>query len=243
MHLIHRLVVGDDAAVAAIIEVSRTSDDPQILVAAALFAPDGDGLLARAETRRGDHPRPPARGDRGRPPARRARARRRPRARSPRRPPGQHPRRLDRGREPSQGGVMNPKLTAALLILAAVLANLGLHRPRLDLQLPRRAQGAGGRRAGVLPRARRRRQRLVRGPRPVRRADGADRDRRRAAVGGARHAHRGAGGDRGGDRAGGRPGALADPRARLCGRRQRRRVPDGERHPRHRDRRDGSATS
>ena len=50
MHLLHRLVVGDDAAVAAIIEASRTSDDPQILVAAALFAPDGDRLLARAES-------------------------------------------------------------------------------------------------------------------------------------------------------------------------------------------------
>ena len=40
---------------------------------------------------------------------------------------------------------MNPKLTAALLILAAVLANVALHRARLDLQLPRRARRAGGR--------------------------------------------------------------------------------------------------
>jgi len=47
-HLLHRLVVGDDAAIAAIVDASRTSDDPLILVAAALFAPDGDGLLARA---------------------------------------------------------------------------------------------------------------------------------------------------------------------------------------------------
>ena len=47
--LLRRLVVGDDAAIAAIVEASRTSDDPLILVAAALFAPDGDGLLARAE--------------------------------------------------------------------------------------------------------------------------------------------------------------------------------------------------
>ena len=46
--LIHRLVVGDAAAIAAIIAASRTSDDPVILVAAALFAPDGDGLMARA---------------------------------------------------------------------------------------------------------------------------------------------------------------------------------------------------
>ena len=48
-HLLSRLVVGDDAAVAAILEASRTSDDPLVLVAAALFAPDADALLARAE--------------------------------------------------------------------------------------------------------------------------------------------------------------------------------------------------
>ena len=47
--LLSRLVVGDHAAIAAIVEASRTSDDPLILVAAALFAPDADGLLARAE--------------------------------------------------------------------------------------------------------------------------------------------------------------------------------------------------
>jgi hypothetical protein len=46
--LIHRLVVGDGAAIAAIVESSRTSDDPMILVAAALFAPDSAGLMARA---------------------------------------------------------------------------------------------------------------------------------------------------------------------------------------------------
>jgi hypothetical protein len=46
--LIHQLVVGDAAAIAAIVESSRTSDDPFILVAAALFAPDGDALVARA---------------------------------------------------------------------------------------------------------------------------------------------------------------------------------------------------
>jgi hypothetical protein len=46
--LIHRLVVGDAAAIDAIVASSRTSDDPMILVAAALFAPDGAGLLARA---------------------------------------------------------------------------------------------------------------------------------------------------------------------------------------------------
>jgi hypothetical protein len=47
-HLLHRLVVGDDAAVAEIVAASRTSDDPLILVAAAMFAADGDALLARA---------------------------------------------------------------------------------------------------------------------------------------------------------------------------------------------------
>ncbi len=47
-HLLHRLVVGDAVAVAAIVEASGTSDDPLILVAAALFAPDGAALMARA---------------------------------------------------------------------------------------------------------------------------------------------------------------------------------------------------
>ena len=47
-HLIHQLVVGDSAAIARIVEASRTSDDPMILVAAALFASDGDALIARA---------------------------------------------------------------------------------------------------------------------------------------------------------------------------------------------------
>jgi hypothetical protein len=46
--LFRRLAIGDDAALAAIIDASRTSDDPTILVAASLFAPDGDHLLARA---------------------------------------------------------------------------------------------------------------------------------------------------------------------------------------------------
>ena len=46
--LIHQLVVGDATAIATIVEASRTSDDPMILVAAALFALDGDDLIARA---------------------------------------------------------------------------------------------------------------------------------------------------------------------------------------------------
>ena len=48
-NLLRRLVVGDDAAIAAIVAASRTSDDPLILVAAALFAPEADALLSRAE--------------------------------------------------------------------------------------------------------------------------------------------------------------------------------------------------
>lgn len=47
-HLLHELVIGDAAAIAAIVEASRTSDDPTTLVAAALFAPDGQDLIARA---------------------------------------------------------------------------------------------------------------------------------------------------------------------------------------------------
>jgi hypothetical protein len=47
-HLLHQLVVGDAVAIAAIVEASRTSDDPLILVAAALFAPESDDLMARA---------------------------------------------------------------------------------------------------------------------------------------------------------------------------------------------------
>jgi hypothetical protein len=47
-NLIHRLVVGDAAAITRIVEASRTSDDPTTLVAAALFAPNGCELLARA---------------------------------------------------------------------------------------------------------------------------------------------------------------------------------------------------
>jgi hypothetical protein len=48
-HLLHRLAVGDAAAIAAIVDESRTSDDATILIAAALFATTGrDALLARA---------------------------------------------------------------------------------------------------------------------------------------------------------------------------------------------------
>ena len=47
--LLRRLVTGDDAAITAIVNASRTSDDPLILVAAALFSQRGDCLLVRAE--------------------------------------------------------------------------------------------------------------------------------------------------------------------------------------------------
>jgi hypothetical protein len=47
--LLRRLVTGDDAAITAIVDASRTSDDPLILVAAALFSQRGDCLLVRAE--------------------------------------------------------------------------------------------------------------------------------------------------------------------------------------------------
>lgn len=48
--LLHQLAVGDAAAITAIVEASRTSRDPVILVAAALFAPDADGLMTRARS-------------------------------------------------------------------------------------------------------------------------------------------------------------------------------------------------
>ena len=48
-HLLHRLAVGDAAAITTIVEASRTSDDAAILIAAALFATtERDALLARA---------------------------------------------------------------------------------------------------------------------------------------------------------------------------------------------------
>jgi hypothetical protein len=48
-HLIHQLAVSNQDAVATLVEDSRSSEDPAVLVAAALFAGgDGDALLARA---------------------------------------------------------------------------------------------------------------------------------------------------------------------------------------------------
>jgi hypothetical protein len=46
--IIHRLVVGDEVAVAAIVAAARTSDDPIVLVAAALFEAAPHDLLERA---------------------------------------------------------------------------------------------------------------------------------------------------------------------------------------------------
>jgi hypothetical protein len=51
MHpLLRRLVLGDDDAIAAVVAAAETSDDPRVLVAAALFAGDADALLMRAQT-------------------------------------------------------------------------------------------------------------------------------------------------------------------------------------------------
>ena len=245
--LLRRLVVGDDAAIAAIVEASRTSDDPLILVAAALFAPDGDGLLARAGRIAATTRDRQLVAIAERAPARRARARRRPRPRPPRRPPGQRPRRLDRRRQPPpdrQGGVMNPRTHRIPADPRGRPGQRGLHRARLDLQLPRRARRAGGRGARLLPRARGRRQRMVLGPRAVRRAARPDRDRRRAPVVGARDAHRGAAS--GSRRPPCRSSACCAGRSSCPATRRRdgdrRRAPatrsHGERHPRHRHRRD-----
>ena len=80
-----------------------------------------------------------------------------------------------------QGGDMNPKLTAVLLIVGRRAGQPRLHGARIDLQLPGRARRAGRRRARLLPRARGRGQHLVHRAGAVRRAARADRDRRRAA--------------------------------------------------------------
>jgi hypothetical protein len=48
-NVIHRLAVGDDSAIAEIVERARTSDDVSTVVAAAVFAPgEHDALMARA---------------------------------------------------------------------------------------------------------------------------------------------------------------------------------------------------
>ncbi|HZX56333.1 MAG TPA: hypothetical protein VFE86_16720, partial [Ilumatobacteraceae bacterium] len=47
-NVIHRLAIGDPAAVAEIVDRAKTSDDVTTLVAAALFASDSKDLLQRA---------------------------------------------------------------------------------------------------------------------------------------------------------------------------------------------------
>jgi hypothetical protein len=47
--LLQQLALGDADAIAAIVDASRSSDDPTVLIVAALFAPDGDDLVSRAE--------------------------------------------------------------------------------------------------------------------------------------------------------------------------------------------------
>ena len=120
--------------------------------------------------------------------------------------------------------VMNAKLTAALLILAAVLANVGFTALGSIFNYPdvldepagkvlaafRDHQGAVSAWFSVLALS----AALLA---PI--AIGVGRLSARA-----RHADRGAGRDRGRRRAGHRPAALADPRARLRRRRERRRV-------------------
>jgi hypothetical protein len=46
--LIRRLIGGDPAAIADVASRARHTDEPAVLVAAALVAPDGSDLLARA---------------------------------------------------------------------------------------------------------------------------------------------------------------------------------------------------
>ena len=49
-NVIHQLVVGDEAAIARIVQQAQTSNDVTTVVAAAFFAPAGSDLMARAAT-------------------------------------------------------------------------------------------------------------------------------------------------------------------------------------------------
>jgi hypothetical protein len=49
-NVIHQLAVGDEAAIARILQQARTSNDVTTVVAAAFFAPAGSELMARAAT-------------------------------------------------------------------------------------------------------------------------------------------------------------------------------------------------
>ena len=112
-------------------------------------------------------------------------------------------------------GTMNAKLTASLLIVAAVLANVAFTALGSIFELPRRAQRSPRRRARAISAPSR--PRWPRGS-PSWRSRGAvraDRDRRPPALLEPGDADRGAGRDRGRRRAGRRPAALAGPRPRL----------------------------
>ena len=49
-NVIHQLAVGDQAAIARIVQQAQTSNDVTTVVAAAFFAPAASGLMARAAT-------------------------------------------------------------------------------------------------------------------------------------------------------------------------------------------------
>ena len=133
---------------------------------------------------------------------------------------------------------MNPRLTASLLIAAAVLANVAfaalgsifnypdvLDEPAADVLASFRAhEGAVSFWFSVLALSAALLAPIAIG---VRRLSSHPAMRIAVWVG-----------SRGRGRAGDRPAPLADPRARLRRRRRHRRVPDGGRHPRHGDRRD-----
>ena len=128
-------------------------------------------------------------------------------------------------RQPGQGAVMNRKLTACLLILAAVLANVAFTALGSIFNYPDVLDEPAGKVLAAFRDDAGRRQRLV--PRSWRSAAallapiaiGVGRLSSRA-----RDADRRAGRDRRGRRAGHRPAALADPRPRL-------RLRRGERDP------------
>ena len=144
---------------------------------------------------------------------------------------------------------MNRKLTAILLILAAVLANVGFTALGSIFNYPDVLDEPAGKVLASFRDHAERRQRLVRRAGGLGRAARTGRDRRRQALDGAGDAHRGAGRDhcRGRSRSSaccaGRsssPATRPTPRAATpsvasCGPRL---VHDRERHPRHRGRRD-----
>ena len=118
---------------------------------------------------------------------------------------------------------MNRKLTAALLIAAAVLDQRRLHRRSARVQLPRRPQGAGRRDPRRVPGVAGHRHLLVRGDGALRRPVRPDRHRRRAALRRPGDARRGAGRHRRRGGPGDRPVPLAAAGPRVRRRRRQRR--------------------